>query len=103
MGARNGYQVPPARRAVRDLLREALSAAREGPLTPQALAERLGLSRGEVEALIGALLSHGYVREVGAAQCAACPLKGCPLRGAVGSVRVYELTERGRRLIGAQA
>lgn len=94
--------IPAARalHAVKSLLKEVLCVAREGPLTPQTLVERLGVSREEAEALIGALLSHGYIREVNAELCPSCPLKsGCPLSGRIGSIKVYELTEKGRSLI----
>lgn len=83
------------------LVREALRVALEGPFTASALAERLGIAVGEAEALIGALLAHGYLREVEPRLCDACPLKvSCPaLR--MGGARFYEITERGRALLRA--
>jgi len=86
---------------VETLLREALRTASEGPFTASALAERLGVTPGEAEALIGALLAHGYLREVRPQLCEACPLKAsCPALRA-GSARFYEITERGRALLRA--
>jgi hypothetical protein len=83
------------------LLREALKVALEGPFTVAALAERLGVTLGEAEALVGALLAHGYLREVEPRLCEACPLRAsCPAPRAAG-VKLYEVTERGRALLRA--
>jgi len=81
-------------------LREALRAALRGPLTSERLAKELGLTVGEAEALIGALLSHGYLEEVKPRSCASCPLAlTCGIRERC-SVRIYVLTRKGRRLLG---
>lgn len=80
-----------------------LKLAASNPFTPSQLAKKLGIELGEAEALIGTLLAHGYLREVRPESCAPCPFKrACgfsPLRGA----RVYELTEKGRRIIESEA
>ena len=94
------YHYAKALLSVKNLLREVLSVAKEGPLTLQTVIDRLGLSKEEAEALLGALLSHGYIREVDVELCSACPLKvSCPLSGRARSVKIYELTPKGRSLI----
>ncbi|RLF05010.1 MAG: DNA-binding protein [Thermoprotei archaeon] len=80
-------------------LRKALRAALKGPLTPERLAEELGITVEEAEALIGALLSHGYLEELRPRSCASCPLAPiCGVRGKC-SVKIYMLTKKGRRLL----
>ncbi|MEM0119474.1 MAG: hypothetical protein QXJ38_03705 [Thermofilaceae archaeon] len=81
------------------LLREVLKLAAYGPLTLSQLAEKLGVGVGEAEALIGALLAHSYLREVEPMDCAACPLRGVCAVNVTRGVRVFELTEKGRRVI----
>jgi len=89
---------------VERLIREALRVALEGPFTTATLAGKLGITLSEAEALVGALLAHGYLREVEPALCSACPLRAsCRVVGAAGS-RLYEVTERGLALLrGAQS
>lgn len=85
------------------LIREALRTALEGPFTTATLADKLGVTISEAEALVGALLAHGYLREVDRELCSACPLRAsCRVVGTAGS-RLYEVTEKGRALLrGAQ-
>lgn len=80
-------------------LREALRAALRGALTPERLAGELGVTIGEAEALIGALLSHGYLEELRPKSCASCPLASTCGVGGRCSLRVYVLTKKGRRLL----
>lgn len=79
-----------------ELLRRALEVVSRGPVTKEVLASKLGVSYSEAEALVGALLAHGLVREVDPSLCASCPLAGrCPAK-AIRGVKVYELTEKAR-------
>lgn len=81
------------------LIRRALKVALEGPFTVTTLAERLGVAPGEAEALVGALLAHGYLREVEPALCSACPLRGsCRAVDAAGA-KLYEVTDKGHALL----
>jgi len=84
---------------VEALLARALRAMARGPFTPQTLARALGIGVREAEALIGALLAHGYLREVEPSVCASCPLSSVCRPPQSEDTRVYELTERGLRLI----
>lgn len=88
---------------MQELVERALKLAAAGPFTAPLLAEKLGIGLGEAEALVGALLAHGYVREVKPSDCASCFLRGvCGVRLTRG-VRVYELTGKGLQLIGGRA
>ena len=86
-------------KGVEHLIREALRIALEGPFTAATLAGKLGVTPSEAEALVGALLAHGYLREVDREYCSACPLRAsCRVVGTAGS-RLYEVTEKGRALL----
>lgn len=88
---------------VPDLLIKVLKVMVAGPATVRSIAENLQIKIGEAEALIGVLLAHGYLREASPLACASCPMaRSCQARWPEG-VRVYEITEKGRRLIEAQA
>lgn len=80
-----------------DLLRRAIEVMSKGPFTTDMLARELSISIEEADALIGALLAHGYLRQVEESTCKKCPLSGrCPaslLRG----VKLYELTGKAAR------
>jgi len=81
-----------------NLLRKAVEAMSRGPFTSDSLARELGIPAREAEALIGALLAHGYLREVEWSTCASCPLSGsCTARNLKG-VKVYELTGKAAKL-----
>ena len=77
-------------------LRAILELASQGPFTPKKLSKALGISLSEAEAVIGALLSHGYIAEVKLYACVDCPLSSaCKM----GRGRIYAITEKGRKLL----
>jgi len=81
----------------REALRKALELLASGCTTTAKLREKLGLPEQELQALLGALESSGLVREVEAADCAVCPLRGsCK---AFGRARSYVLTSLGKALV----
>jgi len=80
----------------REVVRRALELLASGCATTAELREELRLSEQELQALLGALESSGLVREVKAADCAACPLRGSCR--AFGRARSYALTDLGRAL-----
>ncbi len=81
-------------------LRAILELVSQGPFTPRKLSKVLGISLSEAEAVIGALLSHGYIAEVNLGVCVGCPLSGaCKMsRG-----RIYAITEKGRKFLRENA
>ncbi|MCX8180020.1 MAG: DUF4423 domain-containing protein [Thermofilaceae archaeon] len=81
------------------LIREALKVMGEEPFTPASLARRLKISPGEAESIVGALLAHGFLKLVKSDLCMECPLKAsCGANQLTGAL-VYELTEKGRKLV----
>lgn len=82
-----------------NLVVRALRAAAKALFTAEGLARELGTSLGEAEALIGALIAHGYLREVEIQCCTSCPLSAaCPAARAW-QARVYVVTEKGLKLL----
>jgi len=84
--------------AVEQLIRRALRAI-GGGVDTYTLRARLGVDDRTLELLLGALLSGGLIQELRPADCASCPIaKVCGMRGSCG-LKVYRLTDRGRRLL----
>ena|GEM_PF-956118 len=73
----------------------------EGVVDVYTLARKLGISIGEVESLLGLLLSQGYIKQEKVENpCDSCPLSSaCPLFGKNRSIRLYILTSRGESLL----
>ena len=83
------------------MIERVLKLLDRGPLTSAKLARELGISFTEAEALIGALLAHGYLREIRVQSCSSCPLaKMCDMSHMC-NFRVYVITEKGRQAVSA--
>ena len=77
---------------------------REKYLDTFMLAGKISLTRGEVEKLIGFMLSHGYVKIITAdSTCNRCLLKNvCPVSKGRDIITVYTITGKGRALLGSR-
>jgi hypothetical protein len=77
-----------------------------GVVSAYLISARLRIGIQEAVALIGALLSHGYLSSMKVESCGSCPLRSiCPYAGKAEPREIYYLTERGReacRKIGKQ-
>jgi hypothetical protein len=77
----------------------ALIAGRQGVYSYDELARELGVSRALVEQLVADLLRSGCLR-MAVDECMMEGCTGCPLHTSCslpGSVRLWELTDKGRR------
>lgn len=79
-------------------LEKVLSTMAKGPITPSEVARQLGMQPSEAESVIGALLAHGYLREVKEKPCSSCPVAFACKMGGKG-LRTFELTEKGMALL----
>ena len=71
-----------------------MDEVRRGYATIDALAARLGLTRREIEELIGLLLSQGFLREEITEPCRGCPFRRfCPLAKRKPRIRVYRVVK----------
>ena len=77
----------------------ALIAGRQGVYSYDELGRELGVSRAMVEQLVADLLRSGCLR-MAVDECMVEGCTGCPLHASCslpGSVRLWELTDKGRR------
>ncbi|AEM38676.1 LexA-related DNA-binding protein [Pyrolobus fumarii 1A] len=72
-----------------------LKAIKRGINTVEALSAALKLPRGKIEAILGLLLSQGYIREENVKPgCFACPLKRFCIVSRLGSkTRIYTVVK----------
>lgn len=77
-------------------LEKVLSTVAKGPTTLAEVARQLEVRLNEAESIIGALLAHGYLKEVEIGSCSSCPLaSACK----IGGPRLFRLTEKGMALL----
>ncbi|MEM1508499.1 MAG: hypothetical protein QXY49_05600 [Thermofilaceae archaeon] len=79
-------------------LEKILFTVAKGPITLSEVARQLGVQLSEAESAIGALLAHGYLREIKAKPCSSCPVTLACKIGRKG-LRTFELTEKGAALL----
>lgn len=83
---------------MRGQISKALDVLRDGPTTLTRLAERLGSDVEDARAVLGILVSLGYVKELvqGCTECSFTSCGDCPFReGRSSNVKMYMLTGKG--------